>query len=93
MPNEAGNQVKLGHSDWLDSDEAPVETLTVSWEPIWIIGEGKARELDHARSSAVWPEATDEDLTSPGLKEHLTAPLPKLMEEFRSAIESLGFTY
>jgi len=55
--------------------------------------EGKARELDKARNAAVWPEATDEDLRAPGLKERLEARLPKLMEEFRAAVESLGFTY
>ena len=55
--------------------------------------EGKKRELDHARSSAVWPDATDEDLTAPGLKERLEARLPALLVEFRAAMESLGFTY
>lgn len=49
--------------------------------------------LDYARSSAVWPEATDEELLSPNLKELLFARLPKLMEEFKAAVESLGFVY
>jgi len=53
----------------------------------------KTRNLDHARSSAVWPDATDEDLTAPGLKERLEARLPQLLVEFRAAVESLGFTY
>ncbi len=57
------------------------------------IGEGKARELDLARSSAVWPEATDEDLTAPDLKARLLARLPALMLEFKAAVEGLGFTY
>jgi hypothetical protein len=56
-------------------------------------GEGKDRELDSARSAAVWPEATDEDLTAPGLKERLEARLPALLVEFRAAVESLGFTW
>jgi len=56
-------------------------------------GEGKARELDAARSSAIWPDATDEDLTAPGLEDRLLARLPKLMQEFRAAVESLGFTF
>lgn len=57
------------------------------------IGEGKARELDSARSAAVWPDATDEDLAAPGLSDRLMARLPALMREFKAAIESLGFVY
>jgi hypothetical protein len=53
----------------------------------------KTGKLDYARSTAVWPEATDEDLLAPGLKERLLARLPKLLEEFKTAVESLGFTY
>jgi hypothetical protein len=56
-------------------------------------GEGKARELDAARVCACWPDATDEDLTAPGLKERLEARLPGLMTEFRAAVEHFGFTY
>ena len=55
--------------------------------------EGKERDLDGARHVAIWPEATDEDLTTPGLKKRLEARLPKLLTEFRAAIESLGFTW
>ncbi len=53
----------------------------------------KTRNLAHARSCAVWPDATDEELTAPGLKERLEARLPQLLAEFRQAVESLGFTY
>lgn len=53
----------------------------------------KVANLDYARSSAVWPEATDEDLTAPGLKERLEARLPSLLAAFRTAVESLGFTF
>lgn len=91
--NGAGEPVSIGSNSWRDSAECPVEKLIATWEPVWITGEGKARELDHARSSAVWPEATDEDLTAPGLKERLEARLPALLAEFKTAIESLGFTY
>lgn len=66
-----------------------VEGYRVQWDE----KSAKVRNLDHARSSAVWPDATDEDLTAPGLKERLEARLPKLLEEFRAAVESLGFTY
>lgn len=57
------------------------------------IGEGKERDLDAARRSAVWPDATEEELTAPGLKERLEARLPALLDEFRSDIEALGFTW
>lgn len=53
----------------------------------------KTRNLDHARSSAIWPEATDAELTAPDLKERLAERLPALMVEFQAAVESLGFTF
>lgn len=56
-------------------------------------GTGKARELDLARHAAIWPEATDEDLTAPGLKERLEARLPALLLEFRKAVEHFGFEF
>lgn len=60
-----------------------------------LIGEGKERQLEFARSSAIWPEATDEQFMQS--KEQLTAALearlPALLEEFRTAIEILGFTF
>jgi uncharacterized protein Usg len=60
---------------------------------VWDEKTAKTRNLDHARSTAVWPEATDEELTAPGLKERLEARLPQLMKEFQEAVESLGFVY
>lgn len=56
-------------------------------------GEGKERELDSARASAIWPEATNEDLTAPGLKDRLMARLPALIADFRRDIEKLGFVF
>ena len=49
--------------------------------------------LDFARTSAVWPEATDEELLSADIKEKLVTRLAGLMDEFYEAIVSLGFTY
>lgn len=68
-------------------------TISARWVPCGITGEGKARELDNARSSAAWPDATDEDLTAPGLEERLIARLPALVEQMKKDIEALGFTY
>lgn len=59
------------------------------------IGEGKERDLNAARHCAVWPEATDEQLCSEPeeLKRLLLERLPALLEEFKTAVESLGFTF
>lgn len=59
------------------------------------VGEGKARELDHARSCAIWPDATDEQLCAEPevLKTALIERLPALMAEFKAAVEHFGFTY
>lgn len=58
-------------------------------------GEGKERDFEAARNSAVWPEATDEQLSLPkeDLKKLLLARLPALMQNFKSDMEELGFTY
>jgi len=60
-----------------------------------LFSDGKARELDHARSSAVWPEATDAELSVS--KEELTAALkarqPALVARFRAAVESAGLLW
>lgn len=72
---------------------APPDDVVLKWEPFCHVGEGKQRKLDHARSTAIWPDATDEELTSPNLKDRLLDRLPALMEDFRAAVESLGFTY
>jgi hypothetical protein len=47
-------------------------------------------DLKAARSKAVWPDATADQLKNP---EILNARLPALMSEFKKDIESLGFTY
>ena len=61
----------------------------------WGKANGKQRDLDAARRSAIWPDATDEQLSSS--KEELTAlleaRLPALLEEFRRDVEAFGFIY
>jgi len=56
-------------------------------------GEGKERDLEAARHCAIWPEATDAELTDPGLADRLKARLPALLVEFQVAVESLGLVY
>lgn len=74
------------------SHEKPAP-VTLEWKAYGRTGEGKERDLNAARNCAVWPEATDEDLTAPGLAERLAARLPALMVEFKAAVESLGLKY
>lgn len=42
--------------------------------------------LDYARSTAVWPDATDEDLALEGLEDRLAARLPALRAEFEACL-------
>jgi hypothetical protein len=56
----------------------------------------KMGAFDHARSTAVWPDASDNDLLYGGnaaLEMRLIARMPQLMADFRAAVESLGFKY
>ena len=54
---------------------------------------GKDRNLNRARRTSVWPDATDKELTEPGLEQRLPDRLPELLEDFQAAVESLGLTY
>lgn len=54
------------------------------------IGEGKDPDLEAARSCAIWPDATLEQLRD---EKALRDRLPGLLQEFRKDVESLGFTY
>jgi hypothetical protein len=57
--------------------------------------DGKERELEAARSAAVWPDATDEQLTAEpeALKAALVARLPGLLARFRADVEAAGFLW
>ena len=68
---------------------------TVKYVPECITGEGKERQFEAARSVAVWPEATDEQLSLPKeeLTEILNARLPALMEAFKADMVAAGFLY
>lgn len=48
--------------------------------------------LKNFRSAAIWPDATEQDMND-ATEESLAARLPTLMAEFKTAMESLGFTY
>ena len=61
-----------------------IERIPTAWS------EGKEPDLEAARASAIWPDATLEQLQD---EEQLKARLPGLLAEFRAAVESLGFEW
>ena len=77
---------------YVDAETAPAAP-SYCYAPWNRIGEGKARELDHARSSAVWPDATDAELCAPDLADTLRARLPALLAAFKADMLALGFTW
>lgn len=81
--------------EYVDAPTCPSETATLRYVPRVHVGEGKARELDAARSTAVWPDATDAELmVEPAeLTAALEARLPRLMAEFRADVECAGFLW
>ena len=54
------------------------------------LSEGKEPDLQAGRRSAIWPDATLEQLSS---KDELNSRLPALVDEFKTVIESLGMVY
>lgn len=83
----------LNAPTYIDAATCPTDVVEIRYVPLTRTGEGKTRNLHAARSAAVWPNATDEELTAPGLAVRLAERLPALMVEFRAAVESLGFTW
>jgi len=75
--------------DMLHGQEYHTEEVPIAWS------EGKERDHAAARESAVWPDATDEQLCLP--KEELTklleARLPALMAEFKQVVSDIGFVW
>lgn len=66
-----------------------VVSEVTGWSP------GKERNLDAARSTACWPEATDEQLMLPAaeLTALLEARLPSLQEDFKAAVVGAGLEW
>lgn len=81
--------------NFLYSAECPRAPEAPRYVPWNHVGEGKARELDEARSVAIWPEATDAELCAEPdeLRAALRARLPKLMQDFRADLEAAGFMW
>lgn len=80
------------------AEEYKKELARKKWEIKTIVTgyqKGKERDFEAARHSAIWKDATEEQLSLPReeLKKLLLKRLPKLMKEFKKDIENLGFTY
>lgn len=93
--NSAGERVDV-RSHFLGSEEKPEDPdARMAWVPSMIEGAGKPRELDAARTAAVWPEATDAELSvEPEILERvLMARHGELMRAFRSQIEYCGLLW
>lgn len=75
--------------------EPPPVSGRLSWCPLWRTGEGKPRDFATARSAAVWPDATDAELSAEPdvLRAALSARLPALLERFRTAMTAAGFMW
>lgn len=73
----------------LNSGDFGLLTVPTAWST------GKARELDKARSAAVWPDATDAELSQPRdvLAAVLDARLPALVAAFRADVAACGFAW
>lgn len=80
---------------YIKEGEQPTEMPRLEYRLWCRTGEGKARELDAARRTAVWPDATDEQLSAePGaLKAMLEKRLPWLLSSFRVDMEACGFRW
>lgn len=65
-------------------DDYKIISVPTAWS------KGKEPELESARSTAIWPDATIEQLQD---KSALEARLPQLIKDFKSDLEELGFTY
>jgi hypothetical protein len=79
-----------------EAAEAMVRRIGGEIVPVpWIVHEGKERNLQVARNAAIWQDATDEELSAERhvLLAKLQERLPALMEEFKKAVEGLGFIY
>ena len=72
-----------------DGPVKPECKYTLEYRPWCRIGEGKTPDLKAARSAAIWPDAELEDFT----EEKLTERLPKLLQDFKAAVESLGLVF
>jgi hypothetical protein len=96
VDNATGEEKELHElPKYADGPEAPALSFRLEYRPWSRIGEGKARQLDAARNCAVWPDATDEELSADAdtLRAALLARLPALLSEFQADMVRAGFHF
>lgn len=90
-----GDSVQERLLGYLNASEAHKAEGQPGYTVKWDEKTAKVRNLEYARSSACWSEATDAQLCAP--KEELTAALqarlPGLMAEFRAVVTDAGFIW
>ena len=85
---------KITPARYVEGNEQHTPVL-VEYEQVAREGDGKERDLDAARRTAVWPDATDEELCQerPQLEAALKARLPARLAEFKRVMLEVGFIY
>lgn len=85
----------VDYDDRSAQGDNPPPPVTLQWEPVQHVGEGKERDFDAARRAACWPNATDAQLSLPRdeLKALLEARTPQLAADFKTAMVSAGFDW
>jgi len=85
-----GTEHEVRALDWKRSHKMPKQDGGITWRPVTRTGEGKESDLAAARSCAIWPLATAEQLSDEGA---LMARLPALIAEFKYDIEAFGLNF
>jgi hypothetical protein len=80
---------------YLEASDAKKAEGAAGYRVEWDQKTVKVANFDYARSCAVWPEATDAELSvdPEALKAALLARAPGLCEAFRRDVEALGMVY
>lgn len=88
------HEIKRVLGEYADGAAPPeLEGYTFKYLPWCRTGEGKERELAHARSTSFWPDATDEELCSDDLADKLVARAPEVLAKAKALIESFGLVW
>lgn len=86
VKNGKGEYVSVGHCDWVDAKERPKSDGNIEYIPVNNIGEGEPINIEVARETAIWPNATLEELRDEG---KLKARLPQLQKDFLELMKEL----
>jgi hypothetical protein len=82
-----GNEIDVRAKPWIGSETQPENDGDIKYIPLWRVGEGKEPNLEAARSCAIWPDATLEQLQD---EAQLLARLPQLMADFNADMQKAG---